>query len=144
MKKTMKRLAITTMALFALLGAGGTIAYASGYITWGGTQDYHQILTNLELIGQRGNELKSEKAVLIQERETLITEYEETNRENEQLLNVIKDKDNQINSLEQQIEALEKRIADGKTTQDMLQQAEKDFKHVREETESVLEGLQNE
>ena len=47
-------------------------------------------------------------------------------------------------SNEQQIEALEKRIADGKTTQDMLQQAEKDVKHIREETESVLEGMQNE
>ena len=156
MKKTMKRLAITTMALFALLGAGGTIAYASGYISWAGTADYQQTLVNLGLIAERGDQLKTDKQNLIAEKNNLVTEYEQlvsehenTNRENEQLTNVIKDKENQINSLEQQIEALEKRIADGQTTRDQLiesqsreEQAAKDMKHVKEKANEVLEGLQ--
>lgn len=151
MKKTMKRLAITTMALFALLGVSGTIAYASGYITWAGTQDYQQTLVNLDLIAERGNQLKADKQNLIVERDNLVIEYEQlvsehenTYRENEQLLNVIKDKENQINSLEQQIEALEKRITEGQTTQDMLQQAEQDMADVERKSAEVLEGLQNE
>ena len=158
MKKTMKRLAITTMALFALLGAGGTIAYASGYISWAGTADYQQTLVNLGLIADRGDQLQTDKQNLITEKNNLVTEYEQlvaesqnTNRENEQLLNVIKDKENQSDILEQQIEALDKRIADGQTTRDQLiesqsreEQAAKDMKHVKEKADEVLEGLQNE
>ena len=145
MKKTMKRLAITTMALFALLGAGGTIAYASGYISWAGTADYQQTLVNLGLIAERGDQLKTDKQNLIIEKNNLVTEYEQlvsenenTYRENEQLTNVIKDKENQINSLEQQIEALEKRIADGQTTRGQLEQAEKDMRDVKNKSEEVL------
>ena len=145
MKKTMKRLAITTMALFAILGAGGTIAYASGYISWAGTADYQQTLVNLNLIAERGDQLKTDKQNLIIEKNNLVTEYEQlvsenenTYRENEQLTNVIKDKENQINSLEQQIEALEKRIADGQTTRGQLEQAEKDMGDVKKKSEEVL------
>ena len=128
MKKTMKRIAVTGTVLLALFGAGTGIALASGYITWGGTQDFEQTLINLNLIGERGQELK--------------TANENIGRELEQKHNELLDKDNQIDSLEQEIEALEKRIEGSKTTQDQLKQAEKDFKHVREETESVLEGMQ--
>ena len=97
MKKIMKRLAITTMVIFALLGVSGTIAYASGYITWGGAQDYQQALDNLAI-----------------EYEQLVSEHENTYRENEQLLNTIKDKEDHINSLDQLTETLH----------NMLQQAE--------------------
>ena len=97
MKKTMKRLAVTATVLFAILGVSGTIAYASGYITWGGTQDYQQTLDNLVI-----------------EYEQLVSEHENTYRENEQLLDALKNKDDHINSLDQLAETLH----------NMLQQAE--------------------
>ena len=124
MKKTMKRIAVTGTVLLALFGAGTGIAFASGYITWGGTQDFEQTLINLNLISEHGRELKAGN--------------ENINRELEQKHNELLDKDNQIDSLNQQIEALEKRVEGGQTSQDQLQQAEKDMKNVREKTEEVL------
>ena len=124
MKKTIKRIALTITILLALFGATTGIALASGYITWNGTQDYQETLINLNLISERGRELKSER--------------DELGNSNEQLQNVIKDKDNKIDSLEQDIEALEKRINDGQTTQDQLKQAEKDMRDVKNKSEQVL------
>ena len=124
MKKTIKRIGITLLAGFALLGAGTTVAFASGYIQWGGSQDFQQTLINLNLISERGRELKANN--------------ENTNRELEQTRNQLLDKDNQINALEQEIEALEKRVEGGKTTQDQLKQAEKDMRDVKKKSEEVL------
>lgn len=124
MKKHLKRLAVTVTVLFALFGATTGIALASGYIQWGGTADFEQTLINLNLISERGRELKSNN--------------ENINRELEQATNRLKDKDNQINALEQEIEALEKRIEGNQTTQDQLKQAEKDMKGVREKSDEVL------
>ena len=124
MKKTMKRVAVTGTVLLALFGAGTGIAFASGYITWGGTQDFEQTLINLNLISERGQEMKSNN--------------ENINRDLEQKNNQLLDKDNQIDSLNQQIEALEKRIESGQTTQDQLQQAEKDMRDVKQKSEEVL------
>ena len=124
MKKTIKRIGLTITILLALIGATGTVALASGYITWNGTQDFQQTLTNLNLISERGRELKSNN--------------ENINRELEQTRNQLLDKDNQINALEQEIEALEKRVEGNEATQDQLKQAEKDMKNVREKSEEVL------
>lgn len=124
MKKTIKRIALTITILLALIGATGTVAFASGYITWNGTQDFQQTLINLNLISERGRELKSDN--------------ENINRELEQTRNQLLDKDNKINALEQQIEALEKRVEGNKTTQDQLKQAEKDMKDVKKKSEDVL------
>ena len=124
MKKTIKRIALTITILLALIGATGTVALASGYITWNGTQDFQQTLANLNLISERGRELKANN--------------ENINRELEQTRNQLLDKDNRINALEQEIEALEKRLDGSKTTQDQLRQAEKDMKNVREKSEQVL------
>src|SRR5699024_10485966 len=121
MKKTIKRIALTITILLALIGATGTIALASGYITWNGTQDFQQTLANLNLISERGRELTADN--------------ENINRELEQTRNQLLDKDNQINALEQEIEALEKRVDGNKATQDQLKQAEKDMKGVREKSE---------
>lgn len=81
MKKTMKRLVITTIAIFAILGVSGTLAYASGYLTWAGTQDYQQALVN---------QLKADKQNLIDIYVERSTDYV-----------------NEIISLEQQIETLQ-------------------------------------
>jgi len=124
MKKTIKRIALTITILLALIGATGTVALASGYITWGGSQDFQQTLENLDLISDHGRELKSDN--------------ENIARELEQAGNRLKDKDNQINALEQEIEALEKRIEGNKTTQDQLKQAEKDMRDVKKKSEQVL------
>lgn len=124
MKKTIKRIALTITILLALIGATGTVAFASGYITWGGSQDFQQTLVNLNLISERGRELKSNN--------------ENINRELEQTRNQLLDKDNKINALEQEIEALEKRAEGNKTTQDQLKQAEKDMRDVKKKSEEVL------
>ena len=124
MKKTIKRTVLAFTILFALIGATVTVAFASGYITWGGTPDFEQTLINLDLISERGRELKANN--------------EGINRELEQTRNQLLDKDNKINSLEQEIEALEKRIEGNKTTQDQLKQAEIDMKEVNKKSEQVL------
>ena len=124
MKKVIKRLALTITILFALIGATGTVALASGYIQWSGSSDFQQTLANLNLISERGRELTADN--------------ENINRELEQTRNQLLDKDNQINALEQEIEALEKHLDGSKTTQDQLRQAEKDMKNVREKSEQVL------
>ena len=124
MKKTIKRIALTITILLALIGATGTVALASGYIQWSGSSDFQQTLANLNLISERGRELKASN--------------ENINRELEQTRNQLLDKDNQINALEQEIEALEKRVDGNKTTQDQLKQAEKDMRDVKKKSEEVL------
>ena len=127
MKKTIKRITLTFTIVLALLGATGTVALASGYIQWGGSQDFQQTLINLNLISERGRELKASN--------------ENINRELEQTRNQLLDKDNQIDALEQEIEALEKRIDGGKTSQDQLKQAEKDMRDVKNKSEEVLKDF---
>ena len=124
MKKTIKRIALTLTILLALFGATTGIALAANYITWNGSADFEQTLVNLNLISERGRELKSDN--------------ENINRELEQTRNQLLDKDNQINALEQEIEALEKRVDGNKTTQDQLKQAEKDMRDVKKKSEEVL------
>src|SRR5699024_9367793 len=109
MKKTIKRIALTITILLALNGATGTIALAANYIQWGGSQDFLHTLANLNLISERGRELKADN--------------ENINRELEQTRNQILNKDNQINGLEQQSRALEKRVDENETTQEQLKQA---------------------
>ena len=124
MKKVLKRITLTITILLALIGATGTVALASGYIQWSGSSDFQQTLINLNLISERGRELKSDN--------------ENINRELEQTRNQLLDKDNQINALEQEIEALEKRAEGNEATQDQLEQAEKDMRDVKKKSEEVL------
>src|SRR5699024_10147362 len=124
MKKAIKRIALTITILLALIGATGTVAFAANYITWNGSQDFQQTLANLNLISERGRELKSNN--------------DNINRELEQTRNQLLDKDNQINALEQEIEALEKRVGGKETTQDHFKQAEKDMRDVKNKSEQVL------
>ena len=124
MKKIIKRTALTFTVLFALIGATVTVGFASGRIPWPGDQDFQQILINLDLISQRGHEMKSDN--------------ENINRELEQTNNRLLDKENEINALEQEIEALKKRAEGNKTTQDQLKQAEKDMKEAKKKSDDVL------
>ena len=128
MKKLIKRTAMTLTVLLALFGITTGVAFASGYITWNGSSDYFQLIENLDLISQRGHEMKSNN--------------ENINRELEQTNNRLLDKENEINALEQEIEALEKRAEGNKTTQDQLKQAEKDMKEAKKKSDEVL-GLFN-
>ncbi len=63
MKKTVKRIAMTLVALFALVGATGTALAAGGYITWEGTQNFNEAIQRLDTIGQRGQELKTKEVL---------------------------------------------------------------------------------
>ena len=124
MKKLIKRTTMTLTVLLALFGITTGVAFAGGYITWNGSSDYFQLIENLDLISQRGNEMKSDN--------------ENINRELEQTNNRLLDKENEINALEQEIDALEKRAEGNKTTQDQLKQAEKDMKEAKKKSDEVL------
>ena len=131
MKKTIKKLTITLVTVFALLGFGGTALATSGYIQWSGSEDFRQALENLNLINDRGQELKSERD----------TYY----RENEQLVNQLKDKDNLINAKTQELDALRKENENLKKSSandsKELKQAEKDVKTIKNKTDEVLNSL---
>lgn len=122
-----KRFSILTVTIVAFLTLATGVMAGATYINWNGTQDYHETLENLNLIGQRGRELKSERDNL--------------GNSNEHLENIIKDKENIIKDRDNEIEALEKRISNGQTTQDQLRQAEKDMKDVNGKSKQVLNGM---
>lgn len=124
MKKQIKRVALSMVVVLALFGAFTGVALAANYISWTGSGDYFQLIENLDLISQRGHEMKSDN--------------ENINRELEQTNNRLLDKENEINALEQEIEALEKRAEGNKTTQDQLKQAEKDMKEAKKKSDEVL------
>ena len=131
MEKTIKRITITIVTIFAFLGAGTTALAATGYITWKGSADFQQVLENLNLISERGQELK--------------TERDGYYRENEQLVNRLKDKDNLINAKEQELDALRKdnqQLKESSTNNsNELKQAEKDMKEVNQKSKDVLNSL---
>lgn len=131
MKKTIKRITITIVTVFALLGVSTTALAATGNITWNGSSDFQQALENLNLISERGQELKTE-------RDGYYTE-------NEQLVNRLKDKDNLINAKEQELDSLRKenqQLKESSTNNsDELKQAEKDMKEVNQKSKDVLNSL---
>ena len=125
MKKTMKKVAFTGMAALALFGAGTGVAFASGYITWNGTENYNEILQGLDDMERRHNELGGERSQMIREliqRADKIEEHETT-----------------IAELNEQIEELQK---EGPATEaGKLKQAEQDMKHVNKRTQEVLKNM---
>ena len=131
MKKLLKATLITLIAVFALLGASVTVLGATNYINWNGSTAYQNILTTLEQITTRGQELK--------------TERDNSNRSNEQLVNQIKDKDNLINAKTQENEALKKENDKLKETSaneaNKLKQAEMDMSDVDQKSKDVLNKL---
>lgn len=131
MKKTIKRITITIVTIFAFLGAGTTVLASAGYISWNGSADFQQTLENLNLISERGQELK--------------TERDGYYKENEQLVNRLKDKDNLINAKEQELDALRKenqQLKESATNNsNELKQAEKDMKEVNQKSKDVLDSL---
>ena len=131
MKKTIKRITITIVTIFAFLGVSTTALAATGYITWKGSADFQQTLENLNLISERGQELKIERDGYY--------------RENEQLVNRLKDKDNLINAKEQELDALRKenqQLKESSTNNSgELKQAEKDMKEVNQKSKDVLNSL---
>ena len=139
MKKTVKRIAMTLVALFALVGATGTALAAGGYITWGGTQNFNEAIQHLDTIGQRGQELKSKLNTANATKEQL----ENAVRDKE---NIIRDKENLINSKDQQLEAKQKEIDNLRNQQtgnaDQLQQAERDMESINQKTKEVLNSFE--
>lgn len=124
MKKHIKKITVTIVVLFALLGLGGTVAYASGYITWRGTDDYHEVLDNLKLIKQSGDDLKHE--------------LDNANHSKEELKVIIEQKEQIILTLEKEIEDLK---ASSGTNDAELEQAVKDMKDLREKTDEMAGEL---
>lgn len=81
-KKFLKRFGITLLTLFALLGAGTTVAFGAGYIQWAGSSDFEQVLVNLNLIEEEGAALKEGLA----SKETELSEEEQRNKDNEEVI----------------------------------------------------------
>ena len=131
MKKLLKNIAITLVAGFALLGAGGTALASASYFTWAGTSSYENTLETFKQIGTKFAESKAELA--------------DVNRENEQLTNVVKDKDNTIVVEKQKNDALSKENDSLKQSStndnDKLKQAETDIKDVEQKTKDLLNGM---
>ena len=132
MKKLLKNIAITLVAGFALLGAGGTALASASYFTWAGTSSYENTLETFKQIGTKFAESKAELA--------------DVNRENEQLTNVVKDKDNTIVAEKQKNDSLSKENDKLKelSTKDEneLKQAEIDFKDVESKAKDLLNGME--
>lgn len=107
------------------------VAFASGYITWNGSNNYNQTIINLDAINTRGQELKSERDL--------------ANASNEQLQNIIRDKENVIRDKDNQITAKQNEIEQLKNQQgsnnDQLKQAEIDMQSVKDKSQQVLDGL---
>jgi len=131
MKKLLKNTSITLIAVFALLGAGGTVLASANYFTWSGSSSYQNILVTLEQIGTKYAESK--------------TKLDNVSRENEQLTNVVKDKDDAIASKMQENDALKKENDSLKQSstndKDSLKQAETDVKDVEKKAKDLLNGM---
>lgn len=107
MTKLIKHTTIVTVVLLALIGTGGIVAFASGYITWDGREDYEgavedlegldarrlEIVTNLdearELITGQNRLIDSQKET-ITEKEDKITELENDNANHEAFEKLVK------------------------------------------------------
>ena len=132
MKKIGKQTVKMVVILFAILGLGTTVLATGGYIQWKGSSDFNEAMENLNLIEQRGVELKSERDM--------------TNATNEQLQNIIRDKENIIQNKDNLINAKEQEIENLRNQQggddSQLKQAEKDMEDVNNKTKQVLNGLE--
>lgn len=126
--KLIKRITVILMAMI-IMATG--VAFASGYITWNGSNNYNQTIINLDAINTRGQELKSERDL--------------ANASNEQLQNIIRDKENVIRDKDNQIIAKQNEIDQLKNKQgsnnDQLKQAEIDMQSVKDKSQQVLDGL---
>lgn len=126
--KLIKRITVILMAMI-IMATG--VAFASGYITWNGSNNYNQTIINLDAINTRGQELKSERDL--------------ANASNEQLQNIIRDKENVIRDKDNQITAKQNEIEQLKNQQgsnnDQLKQAEIDMQSVKDKSQQVLDDL---
>lgn len=98
MKNFVKKGLITLGTIFALLGVGGTVAFASGYITWGGSNDFNKAMANLELIQNRIKESDSSNKELTGEVSRLTNELAESKNEYTSLESNIKSEISNLHS----------------------------------------------
>lgn len=61
MKKSIKRVVVSLMAMFILFT---TVAFGTGVIVWGGTDNFNTSMDNLVSIIEKTTELKGEKQAL--------------------------------------------------------------------------------
>ena len=131
MKKLIKGILITLVAVFALLGASTTALAASGYINWGGSEARNNLMITLEKIGTKSAETKAEK--------------EQLQRSNEQLTNTVKDKENVIKDKENLLAGKQKELDElrknATNSSDQLKQAETDMKQADQKATDVLNGM---
>lgn len=161
MKNFVKKGLITLGTIFALLGVGGTVAFASGYITWGGSNNYNKAMANLGLIQERIEESDSSNKKLTDEVSKLTNELAESKNKYTSLESSIKSeisnlhskvtsangKGNRYDVFAEELSKYSKQLGldynfnDGlgnNNTKSQLEQAEKDMERILLETEEIL------
>lgn len=112
MKKNIKKLIVTITVMLALIGATGLTAFAAGYITWPGSDDYIESIENIDEVKVISLGLKDDN----------------------------KAKEKEINELNKEIKELEK-IIEKSPDSDQMKQAEEDMKDIKKRTEDLLDEL---
>lgn len=119
-----KHIRNTSIALLLFLTFATGVFANEAYRNWKGTDDYHTVLDNLKLIKQNGNDLQHDLDL--------------SEHSNAELKVIIQQKEQIILTLEKEIEDLK---ATGNANSSELNQAEKDMKHLKEETDKLVEGM---
>lgn len=112
MKKNIKRFITSIVVVLALIGATGLTAFAAGYITWPGIDDYIESVDNLDEVKVIALGLKDDNKL----------------------------KEKEIKELNKEIEELEKVIEKSPDSKQM-KQAEEDMKDIKKRTEDLLDEL---
>lgn len=159
MKNAGKRLVVGLLVMFALVGIGGTVAFASGYLTWGGTPDFETTKITLDEISQRGIALQSQrdkalKSQLSAEEQVTQLQAGQANLVNhvETVMNNVETKRgaSKYEELAKGVNTLAELLGSdvrldlklGNTqTDDLLRQAEKDMEALRIKSQEVLDKL---
>lgn len=159
MKNAGKRLVVGLLVLFALVGIGGTVAFATDYLTWGGTPDFETTKITLEEISQRGLALQSERDNAL---ESKLTAEEKVTQLQAEKANLVKHVETVMGNVKTKRGASKyEELAKGANTlagllgsdvrldlklgntqsDDLLRQAEEDMEALRIKSQEVLDQL---
>lgn len=131
MKKLIKRIAITLIAIFTLLGVGTTVAYGAGYILWKGSPAFEQTKQNLSKLTGGIDRIKNDRDSAKQE----IKDKEQTIKDKEQAL---RDKDKALAEKDKEKDrAVAEKQAEVDRKQKEVDEKQKEIEHKQKEIEEL-------
>lgn len=149
MKSKLKKLTTAVVIAFSLVGAGGTVLAATGYVTWGGTENFEATMSALENIANKATGMKEEttslESQLATEKAKVATATETLNALNTELANS-NGKGNRHDIMQNGLNKVASDLGvdlqfvrnDAKPeNQNELEQAEKDMQTVKDKAEEV-------